>query len=62
MRLMSASTAATAVITAERAALNPRMAAESSAIPSLALRAWSMNAVASARGSLTPSTNAKPRV
>ena len=35
-RLMSASIAATAVITAVRAAINPRMAAERPAIPSLA--------------------------
>jgi hypothetical protein len=39
IRLMSASIAATAVITAVRAAINPRMAAERPAIPSLALRA-----------------------
>ena len=39
MRLMSASIAATAVITAVRAAINPRMAADRPAIPSLALRA-----------------------
>ena len=39
MRLMSVSIAATAVITAVRAAINPRMAAERPAIPSLALRA-----------------------
>ena len=44
MRLMSASIAATAVITAVRAAISPRMAAERPAIPSLALRAWSMKA------------------
>ena len=37
MRLMSASIAATAVITAVRAAIKPRMAAERPAIPSLAL-------------------------
>jgi hypothetical protein len=37
--LMSASIAATAVITAVRAAIKPRMAAERPAIPSLALRA-----------------------
>ena len=49
MRLMSASIAATAVITATRAALKPRIAAERPATPSLALRAWSMNAVVSAR-------------
>jgi hypothetical protein len=48
MRLMSASIAATAVITAVRAALNPRMAAERPAIPSLALRAWRMKAFVSA--------------
>ena len=51
MRLMSVSIAATAVITAVRAAINPRMAAERPAIPSLALRALSMNAAVSARGS-----------
>ena len=39
IRLMSASIAATAVITAVRAAIKPRMAAERPAIPSLALRA-----------------------
>jgi hypothetical protein len=39
IRLMSASIAATAVITAVRAVINPRMAAERPAIPSLALRA-----------------------
>ena len=39
MRLMSASIAATAVITAVRAAISPRMAAERPATPSLALRA-----------------------
>ena len=39
MRLMSVSIAATAVITAVRAAINPRMATERPAIPSLALRA-----------------------
>ena len=44
IRLMSASIAATAVITAVRAAINPRMAAEKPEIPSLALRAWSMKA------------------
>jgi hypothetical protein len=38
MRLMSASIAATAVITAVRAAINPRMAAERPAIPSMAAR------------------------
>ena len=62
MRLMSASIAATAVITATRAALKPRIAAERPATPSLALRAWSMNAVVSARGSRTPNTTAKPRI
>ena len=36
MRLMSVSIAATDVITAVRAAINPRMAAERPAIPSLA--------------------------
>ena len=54
MRLMSASIAATALITAARAALKPRMAAERPATPSLAFRAWSINAVVSARGSRTP--------
>jgi hypothetical protein len=62
MRLMSASIAATAVITAVRAAINPRMAAERPAIPSLTLRALSMNAAVSARGSRTPNTTAKPRI
>ena len=50
MRLMSTSIAATAVMTAVRAAIRPRMAAERPAIPSLALRALSMKAAASARG------------
>ena len=62
MRLMSASIAATAVITAVRAAIRPRMAAERPAIPSLALRAWSMKAAVSARGSRTPNTTARPRI
>jgi hypothetical protein len=48
MRLMSASIAATALITAVRAAINPRMATERPAIPSLALRALSMKAGVSA--------------
>jgi hypothetical protein len=39
MRLMSASIPATALITAVRAAINPRMAADRPATPSLALRA-----------------------
>ena len=39
MRLMSASIDATAVITAVRAAISPRMAAERPATPSLTLRA-----------------------
>jgi hypothetical protein len=51
MRLMSASIAATAVITAVRAAIRPRMAADRPAIPSLALSALSMKATVSARGS-----------
>ena len=62
MRLMSASIAATALITAVRAAINPRMATERPAIPSLALRALSMKAAVSARGSRTPNTTAKPRI
>src|ERR1700722_14527010 len=62
IRLMSASIAATAVITAVRAAINPRMATERPAIPSLALRALSMKATMSARGSRTPNTTAKPRI
>jgi hypothetical protein len=53
MRLMSASIAAIAVMTAVRAANRPRMAADRPAIPSLALRALSMKAAASARGSRT---------
>ena len=57
MRLMSASIAATAVITATRAALKPRIAAERPAIPSLALRARSMNAVVSARREPDPEHN-----
>ena len=62
MRLMSASIAATAVITAVRAALNPRMATERPAIPSLALRAWLMKATVSARGSRIPNTTARPLI
>ena len=62
MRLMSASIAATAVITAVRAAINPRMATERPAIPSLALRALPMKAFESARGSRIPNTTAKPRI
>ena len=54
MRLMSASIAATAVITAVRAAIKPRMAAERPAIPSLALRASSMKAAVRARGQPDP--------
>ena len=61
IRLISVSIAATAVITAVRAALKPRMAAERPAIPSLALRALSMKAAVSARGSRTPNTTARPR-
>jgi hypothetical protein len=45
MRLMSASIAATVVITATRASLKPRIAAERPATPSLVLIARSMNAV-----------------
>jgi hypothetical protein len=48
MRLLPASIAATALITAAHAALKPRMAEERPAMPSLALRARSMNAVVSA--------------
>ena len=51
MRLMSASIAPTAVITAVRAAIKPRMAAERPATPSLALTAWLTKAAVSARGS-----------
>ena len=47
MRLMSASIAATAVITAVRAAIRPRIAADRPAIPSLALRALSIKATVS---------------
>jgi hypothetical protein len=61
IRLMSASIAATAVITAVRAAINPRMAAERPAIPSLALRARLPKAAVSARGSRIPNTIARPR-
>ena len=46
MRLMSASIRGDRGVTATRAALKPRIAAERPATPSLALRAWSMNAVA----------------
>jgi hypothetical protein len=60
--LISASIAATAVITAVRAALKPRIAAERPAIPSLALRAWWMNAAVSARGSRNPNTTARPLI
>jgi hypothetical protein len=62
MRLMLASIAATAVITAVRAAIRPRMAAERPAIPSLALRALSIKAAARARGSRIPNTTARPRI
>ena len=62
IRLMSLSIAATAVITAVRAAIKPRMAAERPATPSLALRALSMKAAVSARGSRTPNTMARPRI
>jgi hypothetical protein len=41
----------TAVITAVRAAIKPRMAAERPATPSLALTAWLTKAAVSARGS-----------
>src|SRR5271154_4893375 len=54
MRLMSAWIAATALITAVRAAINPRMATDRPAIPSLALRALSMKAAVSARGQSDP--------
>jgi hypothetical protein len=57
MRLMSASIAATAVMTAVRAAIRPRMAADRPAIPSLALRALSMKPAASARGSAFERSN-----
>ena len=49
MCLMSASIAVTAVITAVRAAIKPRMAAERPATPSLALSAWSTKAAVRAR-------------
>ena len=62
MRLMSASIAATAVITAVRAAIKPRMAAERPATPSLTLRAWLTKAAVSARGSRIPNTTARPRI
>ena len=62
MRLMSASITATAVITAVRAAIKPRMAAERPATPSLALRAWLTKAVVSARGSRIPNTIARPLI
>ena len=58
MRLMSASMAATAVITAVPAAINRRMAAERPAIHSLALRALSMKAAVGVPGSRTPNTTA----
>jgi hypothetical protein len=54
IRLMSASIAATAVITAVRAAIRPRMAADRPVIPSLALRALSTKAAVSARGESDP--------
>jgi hypothetical protein len=59
---ISASIAPTALITAVRAALKPRMAAERPGIPSLALRARSTNAAVSARGSRTPNTTARPLI
>jgi hypothetical protein len=62
MRLKSASIAATAVMTAVRAAIKPRMAAERPATPSLALRAWLTKAAVSARGSRIPNTTARPRI
>jgi len=62
IRLMSASIAGTAVITAVRAAIRPRVAAERPAIPSLALRALSMKPAVCARGSRTPNTTARPRI
>jgi hypothetical protein len=61
MRRISASIAATAVVTAVRAAMRPRMAAERPATPSLALRAWLMKAVVSTRGSRILNTTASPR-
>ena len=62
IRLVSASIAATAVITAVRAAIRPFMAAERPAIPLLAFRAWLTKARVSARGSRIPNTTAKPRI
>jgi hypothetical protein len=46
---MSASIAVTAVITAVRAAINPRMAVERPATPSLALKVWLTKAAVRAR-------------
>ena len=54
MRRISASISATAVMTADRAAIKPCMAAERPATPSLALRAWLTKAAVSARGSRIP--------
>ena len=48
---MAASIAATATVTAARAAIKPRMATERPAIRSLAVRALSTKAAVSARGS-----------
>jgi hypothetical protein len=62
IRLVSASIAATTVITAVRAAARLRMASERRAIPSLALRALSKKAAVSAGGSRTPNTTARPRI
>jgi hypothetical protein len=55
--LMSASIsiAATAVVTAVRAAINPRMAADRPVIPSLDLKDLSMKAAVSARGNIVDS-------
>ena len=62
MRLMCASIAAIAVITAVRAAIKPRMTVERPATLSLALRAWLTKAAVSARGSRIPNKTARPLI
>ena len=61
IRLVSASIAATTVITAVRAAVRLRMASERRAIPSLALRALSKKASVSAGGQSDPEHDRKTR-
>ena len=59
IRLTSASIAATAAITAVRAAIRPRMAADRPVIPSLALSACFTKATVKARESRMPNTTAE---